>query len=167
MGISELLGRHQKVVAIVVSLLVCVAIYMSLRSSGVVGATPVPQAFYTTGLDSQEAAVNELFSDDDMRAVPFESGGDPAVKAIVYTIDNRTRVVGYLMKFEDAFVEKVCRADADQREQLLESNDMIGATLVKRPGGDWVKARTAKGSEIMQMPASNTSFRLLRPGDEP
>lgn len=167
MGLRESLESRPAIVYTVVGVLVAIALFVALRSSGVVSSDPVPQAFYTTGDATAEAAVAGLFTDDDMQPVPFTHDGKPAYKAIVYTVDGERREVGYLMRFRDDFVKKVNEATDEERKTLMQSNEMIGATLVKRPGGEWTIARSQDGSKVMELPAANPSFRLLRPGESP
>jgi hypothetical protein len=148
-SLREKMNKNKNISVIltcVVILIALVFIYMQIRGESIPEAPP-QMAYYTT--DDGKS----YFAEDQMHEVPFDHGGQQAVRAWLYTCGTSTdKKLGYLERYTAAFLKQLQQTKATNQPMdpmiIVEQGDTIFE--VKKPGtAQWILKSSPAGQKII------------------
>jgi hypothetical protein len=149
MNVREFLNEHQKTAIGVCAGVVVVVLLAVILRSGTESAASLPGEAYFSDDDGKT-----WFTAPADRIVPFDYGGKPAVKAVLFSTDGgKTKFIGYLERYSES-ARKTLQTSRDGT--MVPLNELTAAANdveVKAPGdAEWVKRSDPAAQKVLTVP---------------
>ena len=156
MALRETLNKHQWIAFVAVGIAVVIAIWVVIGQFNNGGQIPT-QSYFTT----DDGAT--YFADNATKLAPFDVGGKPAYRVIVFRCKDGKNFVGYMERYTDKAKQLIKQANATPKGKAPENiNEMMAISVTgreyKRPGDkEWgclpwaaklLQVKCSDGSEI-------------------